>query len=107
MKTVSRQAPLPSGLILISRAASCLMNSIYVTWLPRTSFCLSCSDAGHVDVFVARHDDAIAFAGDAPLQGSHSVKSGVSLGHATEEHLADLLSSGWQPELLLVSWTRR
>lgn len=94
MKTVSRQAPLQSRLISISRAASALMNSIYVNWLPWTLFCFSCSDAGHVDVFVARHDDAIAFAGDAPLQDSHSVKLGVTLGHATEEYLTDLLSNG-------------
>ena len=33
-KTLSRHAPLPSMLILISRAASTLMKSVDVNWLP-------------------------------------------------------------------------
>ena len=35
MKTLARQAPLPSKLILIARPASTLMNSVQVNWLPR------------------------------------------------------------------------
>lgn len=84
---MSRQAPLPSMLILMPAPISRVVNSRLMNCEPWTPFCLSSGDTRGVDLLLALHDEGEDLAGKVAFEGADGVELGMPLGDAARDKL--------------------
>jgi hypothetical protein len=82
-KMLSRQAPFPSMLILISFLSSRPVKAMLVNWEPWTPFCLSSGNSRGVDFLATLCDEREDLSRKVAFQGSNGVEFGMPFCYPT------------------------